>query len=79
MRRSPAVSGSFYPDRKEDLIRMLEWAFKRAGFEGIPKGVSGNRKIKGIVSPHAGYVYSGPTAAAGYYELSKDGKPEYSS
>jgi AmmeMemoRadiSam system protein B len=76
MRRSPAVSGSFYPDRKEDLIRMLEWAFKRAGFKGIPKGVSGNRKIKGIISPHAGYVYSGPTAAAGYYELSKDGKPE---
>lgn len=29
----------------------------------------------GLVSPHAGYMYSGPVAAHGFYFLAKDGKP----
>jgi AmmeMemoRadiSam system protein B len=30
----------------------------------------------GFVSPHAGYMYSGPVAAHGFYDLAVDGKPE---
>jgi len=30
----------------------------------------------GLVSPHAGYMYSGPPAACGFYELAQDGHPD---
>ena len=33
-------------------------------------------KIVGIVSPHAGYMYSGPVATNGYSKLALDGKPD---
>ena len=35
-----------------------------------------SRRIVGVISPHAGYSYSGPVAATGYNRLSKDGIPE---
>ncbi len=34
------------------------------------------RKIVGLISPHAGYMYSGPVAAHAFYELAMDGKPD---
>ena len=33
-------------------------------------------RMLGLVSPHAGYVYSGPVAAHGYFELALSGKPD---
>lgn len=61
--RIPAVAGSFYPDNKEELISQLEIYFARA--KKIPiKG-----KIKALIVPHAGYIYSGKTAAWGYKQL----------
>jgi len=30
----------------------------------------------GMISPHAGYVYSGPIASHGFYQLALDGKPD---
>ena len=33
-------------------------------------------ELWGLVAPHAGYVYSGRTAAAGYSVLAEDGLPE---
>jgi hypothetical protein len=36
----------------------------------------GPRKILGVVSPHAGYMYSGPVAANGFSKLAADGTPE---
>ena len=30
----------------------------------------------GLISPHAGYFYSGPVAASAYFELAQDGKPD---
>ena len=61
--RSAAVAGTFYPAGKEDLaalvLRLLETAEPSAG-AGRPKA---------IISPHAGYIYSGPTAAAAYRPL----------
>jgi len=32
--------------------------------------------VVALVSPHAGYMYSGPVAAHGYYQLAADGKPD---
>ena len=54
MLRNPVVAGQFYPASKEQLICEIEkYVNKKASKE----------KILGIVSPHAGYVCSGETAA----------------
>lgn len=58
--RKAAVAGSFYPI--QDLKEMI------AGlFTGLP--VTEAKEMIGIVVPHAGYVYSGKTAAHAYAEL----------
>lgn len=56
-RRQAVHSGSFYPSSAEE-IRDL---FKNWGPESDP--VPG---LLGLILPHAGYMYSGPTAARGY-------------
>ncbi len=61
--RKPAVAGMFYPADKNQLeneIRLLLDLYK-------PK--KNYDKVYGLVSPHAGYVYSGKTAAYGYNTL----------
>ncbi|HIE23086.1 MAG TPA: AmmeMemoRadiSam system protein B [Candidatus Korarchaeota archaeon] len=77
MKRPPAVAGQFYPSNPERLLRMIEWTFNNVGFPEIPKpNFSGPRKIRGLMVPHAGYMYSGPTAAKAYQILAEDGAPE---
>jgi AmmeMemoRadiSam system protein B len=52
---------------------LIELSFKeqRFGPGHLPPSEQFNRRrIYGIVSPHAGYVYSGAVAANGYYETS---------
>ncbi len=62
--RTPAVSGSFYPDNKKGLTSLLENYFISARKINFPG------KIKALIVPHAGYIYSGQTAAWGYKQLS---------
>jgi AmmeMemoRadiSam system protein B len=57
--RRPSVAGLFYPASATALHREIETFLDAAG-EPPP------RQPKAIVSPHAGYVYSGPVAAYGY-------------
>lgn len=58
--RHQQVAGYFYPAEKEklssDISSMLQAAKSEKSFS----------KIFGIVSPHAGYIYSGKTAAYAY-------------
>lgn len=58
--RHQQVAGYFYPAEKEklqnDIALMLQTSKSEKSFN----------KIFGIVSPHAGYVYSGKTAAYAY-------------
>jgi hypothetical protein len=61
--RKPVVTGSFYPDSKEELISNLNEYFKKA------KSIIEDKKIKALIVPHAGYLYSGQTAAWGYKQL----------
>ena len=70
-RRLPAVSGIFYPSEPLELQRLIEQSFRdqKFGPGRIPPPES-KRRIYGIVSPHAGYVYSGAVAANGFYEVS---------
>ena len=62
--RKPAVAGSFYPGDKKSLETDVLKYMNNAKPESI------NGKIIGIVSPHAGYVYSGPVAGYAYKLLS---------
>lgn len=61
--RAPAVSGQFYPRSKNDLNREISRCF-----ESVP---TGERPVLGAVVPHAGYIYSGNTAAYVYSVLPK--------
>ena len=51
MDRLPIASGSFYPGNKEQL----EDALKTLMDDSLEK-----QKAMGVISPHAGYIYSGP-------------------
>jgi len=63
MVRQPAVAGHFYPGLPAVLGRAVETLLDHA------RGVAGPRAPKALIVPHAGYVYSGPTAARGYVLL----------
>jgi AmmeMemoRadiSam system protein B/AmmeMemoRadiSam system protein A len=61
--RKPAVAGQFYPATKEELQRTLKDLFSRA----IPRGKS--RTVLAIISPHAGYEFSGEVAASSFNQI----------
>jgi len=69
MIRKPVVAGQFYPDKKEDLEKMIKSCFEHKYGPGNQPTES-NEKILGIICPHAGYVYSGPTACHSYKSIS---------
>ncbi|HAW49370.1 TPA: hypothetical protein DCX16_00230 [bacterium] len=62
MIRKPAVSYSFYPGDKEECKNMVLELLSSA-----TKTVSG--KIRGLISPHAGYVFSGPCAGWAFKQV----------
>jgi AmmeMemoRadiSam system protein B len=62
--RQPAVAGTFYPDDPETLRAQVDAFVHDAPYRGATP--------KAIVVPHAGYVYSGPTAATAYARLLGD-------
>lgn len=69
--REPAVSGIFYPKNPNELREDIESLFRDTNFgPGNLPPSSNNERIYGMVSPHAGYMYSGAVAAQGYYYLS---------
>ncbi|MCI0564332.1 MAG: AmmeMemoRadiSam system protein B, partial [Nitrososphaera sp.] len=71
IRRPPAVAGMFYPDTPKELKALIDQSFRDTRFgPGRQPPSDLKRQIYGIVSPHAGYVYSGAVAANGFYETS---------
>jgi AmmeMemoRadiSam system protein B len=75
--RKPYVANAFYAGTKSSLTKQITDCFTHPFGPGqVPKAnKDGPRKIVGIVSPHAGYMYSGPVAANGYAKLAADGVP----
>ena len=67
--REPAVAGQWYPSDEKELTQMLDGFFQNVKLDEKAKKV----EPFGIVSPHAGFVYSGQVAAYGY-SLIKDKK-----
>ena len=69
MIREPVVAGQFYPDGKEDLEKMITYCYGHKYGPGT-ESIKPSKKIFGIICPHAGYVYSGPTACHSYKSIS---------
>ena len=71
--RMPAVAGQFYIGTAEALAREIEECYKHElGPGGLPDDGAAE-EVTGLVSPHAGYMFSGPIAAHGYRALGKRG------
>ncbi|MBN2537977.1 AmmeMemoRadiSam system protein B [candidate division WOR-3 bacterium] len=65
MTREPAVAGQFYPGRPEDLAAMVDALLTDNPAPEVPG------RVIAIQVPHAGYPFSGPTAAHAF-NLMKD-------
>lgn len=61
--RKPAVAGSFYPKDATALCSMVDGFMARVTESQV------NGRILGLMSPHAGYLFSGQVAAYGYREI----------
>jgi AmmeMemoRadiSam system protein B len=69
--RQPAVAGAFYPSSKRELSAMIDGfldSTSKFALSKIPKRAI----IRGLVLPHAGYIYSGIVAASGFNLVKKE-------
>jgi len=69
--RHPAVAGQFYSDDKSKLMDEIRSCFTSPIGPGSSEkpASTGERSIIGALSPHAGYMFSGPVAAHLYRTL----------
>ena len=74
--RYPAVAGRFYPLQRDELREQIEWCFEHPIGPGKIGPCRNERRIKGVLAPHAGYQCSGMNAAYSFKELAEDGKPD---
>ena len=65
--KEPSVAGTFYPADKKELRETVE------GFLAKAEKGQRNGKLIALVSPHAGYRFSGQVAAYGYKEIKDSG------
>ena len=73
--RTPAVAGMFYPETNQELKKIIQDCFSHNYGPKKIKSKPSEKKIFGVICPHAGYVYSGPIAANSYHVISGQ-KPE---
>lgn len=76
--RRAYVAGAFYAGAAEALREQLRWCFlHELGPGKLPKVRPKRLEVPlALVSPHAGYQYSGPVAAHAYHFLALQGQPE---
>ena len=68
--RTPAVSGTFYPDDEKELKSLINDCFTHPIGPGKIPPTGSDQKIYGVICPHAGFVYSGPIACHSFYSIS---------
>ena len=59
--RKPVWNGKFYPAIGHELLRLIDQLTSQAQTNASPVGAG--KPLKALILPHAGYVYSGSTAA----------------
>jgi hypothetical protein len=75
--RRAAVAGSFYPSARSELLSMVNNCYLHPLGPGhAPPAPPGGASIVAVVSPHAGYEYSGPVAAHSYLHVSSLRDPD---
>ena len=75
--RKPAVAGQFYPSSPEELSSLIDSCYThRLGPGKNPPAPRRDSDFVAVVSPHAGYVYSGPVAAHSYLHVSSMASPD---
>jgi AmmeMemoRadiSam system protein B len=61
--RRPAVAGQFYPQSADTIRRVIREYIDEAT---LPKDLG---TVRAVIAPHAGYIYSGPTAGYAFKAL----------
>ncbi len=64
--RKPAVAGTFYPGNRVELEQQISKLFS----EATP--CKNLKHVVAVISPHAGYIYSGVVAASAFNQLSAE-------
>lgn len=67
--RYPAVAGKFYPSNPTQLEKEVKENLRNAESKQF-------ENIQGLISPHAGYVFSGQIAASAFAQLNQDAEYE---
>lgn len=68
------VAGQFYSGTERSLREQIKECFLDArGCRELPEIGQGGKNIRGVVVPHAGFVYSGAIASHSYFQLAKNG------
>ena len=62
--REAAFAGCFYPGAKNELQKQLDELFREAGENSVSPA-----KLRAIIAPHAGYVFSGKVAASAFNQI----------
>jgi len=75
--RRPVVAGQFYPAEGAPLTQLIEQNFLDPRGPGhLPvRHRSAERRVRAVVVPHAGYVYSGPIAAHAFAAVASERPP----
>lgn len=64
--REPRFAGQFYTADKSELIQQLEEYYRELDRQEKP---AGDELLRAIISPHAGYLFSGKVAAAAFQRI----------
>ncbi len=71
MKRQPAVAGRFYPENRDELLKSIGESY--AHFLGVQKNeIHASGKLRMLIAPHAGYMFSGPPSSWGFSRLKQE-------
>lgn len=75
MVRSPVVLGQFYESDPDLLRQQIISCFLHELGAGLPAGRSHN--VRAVISPHAGYLFSGPCQSHSFRLVAESPKPAF--
>ncbi len=62
--RKAAFAGQFYSGEKNELTNQLQQLFKK-----VVSNSAENHQLQAVISPHAGYIFSGEVAASAFKQI----------
>jgi len=72
--RNAVVAGQFYPGSEKHLRQQIEECFlSTRGYGKLPLVQNKQGTLKGLIVPHAGFIYSGAIASHAYGRLAEEG------